>query len=77
MIWPQHHAGYPGAAPSHLREEALLPCYVRKVQFPANMEVVTAGAQGLVGHNDYGIVNIGFRESQMRGRHREIPIEYA
>lgn len=38
---------------------------------------MTAGAQGLVGHNGYGIVNIGFRESQMRGRRSEISIEYA
>ena len=39
------------------------------------MEVATAGAEGVVGHNGYGIVNIGFRGAQMEGRLREISIE--
>jgi len=41
------------------------------------MEVATAGAEGVVGHNGYGIVNIGFRETQLEGKRREISIEYA
>lgn len=40
------------------------------------MEVATAGAEGVVGHNGYGIVNIGFRETQLEGKRREISIEY-
>lgn len=35
-------------------------------QFPANIKVVTAGYEGLVGHNSKGIVNIGFTECGMR-----------
>ncbi len=40
------------------------------------MEVATAGAEGVVGHNSYGIVNIGFRETPLEGKRREISIEY-
>lgn len=47
-----------------------------KVQFSANTKVATAGAEGVVGHNGYGIVNIGFRETQLEGKRREISIEY-
>lgn len=41
------------------------------------MEVTTAGTEGVVGHNSSGIVNIGFRETQMEGKRREISIECA
>lgn len=41
------------------------------------MEVATAGAEGVVGHNGYGIVNIGFRETQLEGKRGEISIECA
>lgn len=39
------------------------------------MEVATAGAEGVVGHNGSGIVNIGFRETQLEGKQREISID--
>lgn len=39
------------------------------------MEVATAGAEGVVGHNGYGIVNIGFSETQLEGKRREISIQ--
>ena len=36
------------------------------------------GSEGVVGHNGYGIVNIGFGwETQLEGRRGEISIEYA
>lgn len=40
------------------------------------MEVALASAEGVVGHNGYRIVNIGFRETQLEGKRREISIEY-